>query len=167
MGAFGRIGQMIKERRVGFSMDEVMRGHHEFLPGFGPSGRLPMEIRVAWGPRSVGSFLNPLGDAFLTNDLEGTVSVDFLCRETPCRGKLELKYLSEQSIRYTFDFEVRQKPYQYVGEKVNIWPWNVAVSHTTCFGTLTEVDSGKLVSRSVLFFRLSTLPSFLASLRLN
>jgi hypothetical protein len=40
------------------------------------------------------------------------------------------------------------------------------VSHTTCYGVLTEAASGKLVSKSVTHFRLATAPAFLASLRL-
>ena len=52
-------------------------------------------------------------------------------------------------------------------QKRNIKPWNLPVSHTTCYGELTEAKSGKLVSRSVTYFRLKTLPSFLWSFRLN
>jgi hypothetical protein len=102
----------------------------------------------------------------MTAELEGTVSVEFLCQDAPCSGSFEMRYLSEHRIRYSFEFEAQGKPYRYVGEKVNIWPWNLATSHTTCFGTLVEADTGKLVSRSVTYFRMHTLPGFVASLRL-
>ena len=157
---------MVRERRLGFAVDEVMSGYHSFEPGFGPAGRLPMEFRVTWGTKSLRRYLDPKGDRFLVNNLEGRVSIDCLCRDVPCDGTLELKYFSEQVIRYTFAFEIDGKAYRYVGEKVNIRPWNLPVSHTTCFGTLVEAETGKLVSRSVTRFRLRTFPAFLASFRL-
>jgi len=80
---------------------------------------------------------------------------------------LELAYFTEGKIRYTFDFSAKGKMYRYVGEKVNIRPWNLPVSHTTCFGTLVEKESGRLVSRSVTFFKLHTTPAFMASLRFS
>ena len=158
--------QMARERRVGFRIDEVMSGTHTFEPGCGPTGRLPMQFRVTWGHPHLAAFANPLGDQFGRATLDGTVSIDFLCQDAPCQGSFELKYLSEHAIRYTFEFEANGNRYRYVGEKVNIWPWNLPVSHTTCFGTLVEAASGKLISRSVLHFRMSTMLPFVASLRL-
>ncbi|MGC8928886.1 MAG: hypothetical protein ACP5QK_13325, partial [Myxococcota bacterium] len=67
----------------------------------------------------------------------------------------------------TFEFEVNGKRYLYIGEKVNIKPWNLPVSHTTCFGTIVERETNRLISRSVVFFRYSTIPSFLLSFRLR
>ena len=52
-----------------------------------------------------------------------------------------------------------------VARKDHIKPWNLPVSHTTCFGTLTEADGGKLVSRSVTFFRLQHWAKFAATFR--
>jgi hypothetical protein len=52
-----------------------------------------------------------------------------------------------------------------VGEKVNIKLWNLPVSHTTCVGRVTELESGKLISTSVTIFRMRTLPAFLGSFR--
>lgn len=161
------LAAMLRDRRLGFAVDETMAGYHTFEPGLGPAGRLPMEFHVTWGTKNLRQYLDLKGDRFLVNDLQGRVSVGSLCRDVPCHGTLELKYISEQSIRYTFDFAVDGKTYHYVGEKVNIWPWNLLVSHTTCFGTLVEAQTGKLVSRSVTHFRLRTFPSFLMSFRLN
>ena len=149
----------------GFSMDETMTGTHEFVAGAGPAGTHAFEFKVQWGAQDMGEFLNPLGERFMVSDMEGTVTVGGLCEEVPCRGTLELRYLIDKKIRYTFDFDVEGAPYRFVGEKVNILPWNLPTSHTTCFGTLTDGD-GQLISRSLTFFRLRTAPAFLASFRL-
>jgi hypothetical protein len=87
-----------------------------------------------------------------------------LCDWAPCKGTLSLEY-GKQRIRYRFDFEAGGKLYRFSGDKVNIRPWNLGTSHTTCFGTLVELDSGRLVSTSVTEFRLRDLPGFLTSLR--
>lgn len=156
----------IQEKRFGFRMDEVMSGDHWFEPGCGPSGKLPFEFRVTWGPDDIRTWANPFGEAFMCQPLAGTVTVGGLCENAPCEGTLELRYFDEHKLRYRFTFEAGGKRYRYVGEKVNIQPWNLPVSHTTCYGVLTEEDTGKLISKSVTHFRLKTIPGFLASLRL-
>ena len=166
MGRIGDLKKMISEGRFGFTMDEVMTGTHRFEPEFGDDKERFMEFRVTWGPKNMTRFANPFGGGFMKNDLAGTVTIDGLCYNAPCSGALELNYFSEARIRYTFDFEVKGVKYHFVGEKVNIKPWNLPVSHTTCFGVLKEAESGRLVSRSVTFFRLKTSLAFLASLRL-
>jgi len=133
-----------------FTIDEVMTGTHEFEPGAGPEGAHPFEFRIRWG----------------MDGLAGTVTAGGLCEAAPCSGTIELRYLIDKKIRYSFDFVVDGARYHYIGEKVNIRPWNLPVSHTTCFGTLTD-DSEKLISRSVTFFRLRTAPAFLASFKLH
>ncbi|MBU2488142.1 MAG: hypothetical protein KKA60_02000 [Proteobacteria bacterium] len=165
MGRIAELKNMIGEGRVGFSMDEVMSGSHQFEPGMGPPGRHPFEFRVTWGPRNMAKWANPLNEEFMTQPLEGTVTVGGMCYRVPCKGTLELAYFTEGKIRYTFEVSVEGKDYHFVGEKVNIRPWNLPVSHTTCFGTLVEKETGKLVSRSVTFFKLWRTPTFLASLR--
>jgi hypothetical protein len=157
---------MIEEGRLGFLMDEEMSGEHEFEPGFGCPGKRPMAFRVTWGPRHVLEWVNPGQDRFLVGDLQGRVTVDGLCDETPCRGSLELRYFKDHSIRYTFGFEVDGRSFQYVGEKVNIHLRNLPWSHTTCFGRLILRETGQLVSTSVVRFRLRSLPLFMASMRL-
>ena len=150
---------------MGFHMSEVMTGQHEFEPAFGDPGKRPMEFRVRWGTEDLLGWLNPRGDRFMLNDLEGTVSIDGLCVDEPCRGALVMRYLADQTLRYTFDFQAAGVPYHYVGEKVHLRPWNLVWSHTTCFGRLVRSDTGALVSTSITHFRWRTVPAFLASLR--
>lgn len=166
MGRISDFVEMVTEGRLGFLMDEVMSGKHEFEPGSGPEGRHPFEFRVTWGPKEITSWLNPLGNGFFTHGLEGKVTVGGLCEAAPCKGSMEVRYFKDHKIRYTFDFNVNGTDYHYVGEKVNIKPWNLPASHTTCFGVLTESETAKLVSRSVTHFRMRTIPAFLASFRL-
>ena len=120
---------------------------------------------MTWGTDDLVRWLDHRSGTFLTQDLEGTVTVGGLCEAAPCKGRLELRYFDEHVLRYRFEFEVDGIRYRYVGEKVNIQPWNLPVSHTTCFGVVTELETGRLISRSVTHFRLSTIPGFLRSLR--
>jgi hypothetical protein len=159
---------MLMQRRVGFLTEEIMTGTHRFVGDAGPPGRHSMYFRITWGNRHLHRFLNPLDAEFLTNFIEGTVTVGGLVEDAPCRGSLELMYFSESKIRYTFSFEdAGGRGYHYIGEKINIRPWNLHRTHTTCYGTITDVESGKLISRSTLHFRLHTLPAFLMSFRLG
>lgn len=150
----------------GFTITETMRGEHEFVPPFGPPGKRPMEFRVTWGPKRLRTWLDSAGEQFLASDLRGSVTVDGLCREAPCAGRIELRYFRDRTIRYVFDFEAGGSPYRFAGEKAYIRPWNLPWSHTTCFGSIARTDTGQLVSTSVTRFRLRSLPSFLASFRL-
>ena len=158
---------MLAERRVGFRVDETMTGWHEFEPGKGDVGRQPMEFRVTWGPQHLASFLNPLGPGFMTNDMAGHVDIGGLCEAAPVEGTLELRYFTEAKLRYAFTFSVDGTDYEYVGEKIDLRPWNLHRTHTTCYGKLRERASGELVSRSITYFRLRTAPAFLASVRLG
>lgn len=167
MGFIADIIRKSREGRLGFSIDEAMTGKHEFTPQFGPEGRFPFEFKVNWGPENLKNWLTPGQAEFMVAELAGTVTVGGLCLETPCQGQLEMRYLKDATIRYNFEFEVDGSTYQYQGEKVNIKPWNLPVSHTTCYGTIEEKETGKLVSRSVTHFKLHTLPGFLISLRLK
>ena len=165
MRRFSDLSRMLQERRLGFATDEVMTGQHRFEPGFGPEGELPFEFRVTWGPPNVLAWLDPADPAFMKHTLKGTVTAGGLGEDLPCEGSLDLLYFTKHLIRYAFTFEARGTVYRYVGEKVNIKLWNLPVSHTTCFGRLTERESGRLVSTSVTHFRLRTLPAFLGSFR--
>lgn len=162
-----RILRAVRERRLGFRMSEVMRGEHRFEPGCGPEGALPMVFRATWGTDDLAAFLDPRSEGFLCADLEGTVTAEGLCTGAPCRGTLELRYLTEHLIRYRFRFEAGGRWLQFVGLKVNIQVWNLPVSHTTCFGTITEEESGRLISRSTTLFGWRQIPRFLASLRVG
>jgi len=167
MGRIKDIKDMLAEKRLGFKMDEVMTGTHEFEPGFGSSGEKFMEFRVTWGPKHLTEFINPIGGMFMFNYMAGYVDIEGLCHNTPVVGTLELAYFTEAKIRYIFDFEVDGTEYHYIGEKRNIRPWNLHRTHTTCYGTLTEKMTGRLVSKSITYFRFRTAPAFMASMRLG
>ncbi|MCH2045491.1 MAG: SDR family oxidoreductase [Saprospiraceae bacterium] len=152
---------------LGFRIEEIMSGEHEFEPDFGNPGKRAMEFTVRWGPNSFLDWINPMGESFLVNDLSGTVSIEGLCQDAPCSGTLELKYFDEQKIIYTFEFQVDGVLYVFRGEKRDIYPWNLSTSHTCCFGELSRKESGDLISTSVTHFHLNTLPSFLASFQLS
>ena len=158
--------ERLRSGHLGFKIDEVMSGEHRFEPSFGPDGPRKMEFRGSWGPENIVEWLRPSSEKFLWQEFEGSITIEGLCKDAPATGSLELGYFEDKKIRYTLDFEVDGKPYRFVGEKVNIRPWNLPVSHTTCFGTLVEVESGKLVSTSVTHFQLRDAPKFLTSLRL-
>lgn len=149
---------------VGFKMEEVMSGEHEFVTG--KKGKLPMEFKVVWGAESLVDWANPFEEGFMRNSLEGTVTIGGLCKDTPCTGRLELKYFTEQKICYTFYFEVEGEAYEFVGEKRNIYPWNLPYSHTCCFGVLRKAGSDKVLSNSITHFHWDTLPAFLSSFEL-
>lgn len=165
MQRLAEFGAMIAEGRLGFRMDEVMSGEHEFDPRFGSPGKRPMEFRVTWGPRHILQWGNPSHHRFMVGDLEGTVTIDGLCDHTPCTGSLELRYLKDHTIRYSFGFKQGNQSYKYIGEKINIRLWNLPRSHTTCFGRLILAGTGELVSTSVTHFRLRSLLRFIASAR--
>ena len=146
---------------MGFRARELMRGWHEFADGAGPPGRQPFSFRASWGPDSIRDWLNPTRPTFLWQELEGTVSAGGLCADAPCRGTLELDYFRRRRIRYDFDFDVAGTTYRYVGEKTNLRLWNLAVTHTTCYGVVTERRTGKLVSTGTTLFHLRDLPRLL------
>lgn len=156
--SYGAIGD------VGFQMEEVMSGEHEFVNG--AKGKLPMEFKVVWGTECLVDWANPFETDFMCNTLNGTVTIGGLCKDVPCTGRLELKYFTEQKIRYTFYFEVEGEAYKFVGEKRNIYPWNLPYSHTCCFGELRKVGAKEVISNSITHFHWDTLPAFLGSFEL-
>jgi hypothetical protein len=157
----------VRTGQLGFRMDELMSGTHKFVDGAGPEGEHPFSFTITWGADDMARFLNPLGDGFMSNELEGVITVGGLTDDAPCQGTLELRYFQEGKIRYTIDFEGPDgKAYRYVGEKRDIRPWNLHRTHTTCYGTVTEVESGRVISDSVVYFDLKLLPTFAASIRL-
>lgn len=160
--------KMISERRVGFLVDEIMTGTHQFSPGCGPQGEFPFEFQISWGNTHFKNFLNPLGPEFFTTSLKGKVTVGELVTNAPCEGTLELKYFTEAKLRYTFDFQdLEGTVYHYRGEKIDLRPWNLHRTHTTLYGTVTNKKTGLEISRSTAYFRLKTIPAFLLSMRLG
>lgn len=158
----------------GFTIHEVMSGEHEFVENAGdgetkfPPGKHKFEFKADWGPKNLVDFLNPASDQrFMLSELAGTVTIGGLCENMPVKGSLQLRYVQDQKIRYTFDFSVDGTPYQYVGEKQQIYPWNLPYSHTTCFGTVTNMRTGKVISKSVTHFDLAGLPEFLGTFKLT
>ena len=151
----------------GFQVHEVMSGEHEFVDGFGPAGKHKFEFKADWGPKNLVDFMNPAADKFMLSELVGTVTIGGMCEHMPVYGTLQLRYLQDQKIRYTFDFTVDGEPYQYVGEKQQIYPWNLPYSHTTCFGEVKNRRTGKVISKSVTHFDMHDLPEFLGSFRLT
>jgi hypothetical protein len=147
----------------GFRTREAMRGHHEFHDGYGPPGRHPFVFRARWGPDRLREWLDPRQDTFLWQELDGEVLAGGLSDDwTPCRGTLHLQYFPQRRIRYDFDFEAGGRTFRYVGDKQNIRWWNLLVSHTTCFGVVTERSTDRLVSTGVTLFRMRDLPRLLA-----
>lgn len=149
----------------GFRIAEAMRGWHE--PVTGPPGRRRFELRCTWGPDSLVEWLRPFSPRFLWQELAGTIDAEGLTAgPAACVGTLELDYLRARRIRYRADFAGADgTPLRFLGDKVEIRPWNLLVSHTTCTGTVVEVGSGRLVSTVVVTFRLRDLPRMLLSLR--
>ena len=111
------IRELWSASRVGFRIDEVMSGEHEFEPGCGPPGRRPMEYRLTWGPESIRAWLRPSDEKFLWQEARGDISVDGLCTAAPCAGTLALRYLSDRRLVYTLDFEAEGVGYRYVRRK--------------------------------------------------
>lgn len=146
---------------MSFALTETMAGRHTPVGG----GRdRPFAFEVTWGPGRLRDWADPRSERFLWNRLAGRVKADGLCDWTPCEGTLSLDY-AHGRIVYAFDAVADGRPIRFHGEKVNIRPWNLSFSHTTCVGTLVDLDSGRLLSRVVATFKLRDLPRFAASLR--
>lgn len=152
---------------MGFRIVETMEGTHTFTESFGGQEGLPFRFKAEWGPDDIKAWLNPKSETFLTQPLAGIITVGGLCEEAAMEGTLQLRYFKDKTIRYNFRFAVDGEEYRYMGEKVNILPHNLLTSHTTCFGTITRLSDDALVSRSISYFKLSTLPEFLLSFRLT
>ncbi|RME91507.1 MAG: SDR family NAD(P)-dependent oxidoreductase [Candidatus Hydrogenedentota bacterium] len=150
----------------GFKIDETMTGEHEFVSGEGEPGKKFMEFRATWGPDKLSEWPDPIDIRRLKAPLTGTVTIEGLCENAAIEGTIELRYALDNKIIYDFTFEANGKKYHYIGEKKDIKPWNLPVSHTTCYGVLKEVETGKVISRSITHFRMETMPSFLGSFRL-
>jgi len=152
---------------AGFNMEELMIGDHEFTEGNGPEGKHPFFFKVIWGPKNLAKWANPFNKKFFTSGIEGEITIGGMAEKVPCKGTFELKYFDEQKIRYTLHFTIEGVDYEYIGEKRNIYPWNLPYSHTTCFGKVTEVETGRVISESVTHFRLEDIPEFMKSFRIK
>ena len=172
MGRLKDLMGMLAERRVGFRINEEMKGTHRFLRDY-PPGRvaagaeLPFSFSVTWGHRELGRYLRPGSREFLCASMDGLVTAGGLCLEAPLHGTLELRYFRDATIHYAFEFEAQGRRMRYDGEKRGIRPWNLHRSHTTCFGTVTEAATAEPLSDAVVHFDLGRLLPFVTGLRLT
>jgi len=155
---------------VNFAMREVMRGTHHFVDkSLGSTDETEFYFKIKWGQK-FSSFLNPVSPDCFKADAKGVINVSGLTKgEIPTEGSLELRYLTEQKLRYTLNFKVDKKRYQYIGEKVDVKLWQplfLVKTHTTCYGYIKD-PKGEVISRSVTHFELKpqNIISFVASLR--
>jgi hypothetical protein len=110
---------------------------------------------------------DPRSKEFLASSARGFITVGGLANKADCKGFLKLMYFTERKIRYELDFKGDDgKSYRYAGEKVNIWPWNLHRTHVTCYGTITDTATEKIISSSIVYFPLREIYDFLMSLRL-
>jgi hypothetical protein len=164
---------MLRERRLGFSMKEEMEGVHRFVRPYPPAqieegAERPFLMRLTWGTRHLSRFLAPHRGEFLRAPMSGSVTAGGLCVEAPLEGALELRYLQDATIRYTFSFEASDgQRMRFDGEKRGIRPWNLHRTHTLCYGSVMYIESGEVLSDVVVRFALSQLPRFLTSMRLG
>jgi hypothetical protein len=160
------ISTLLGRRRLGFRIHEVMSGTHEFVGKAGPKGEFPFSFELDWGTDNLLEFLNPFSGQSFTAKAEGVVRMGEFVDEAPCSGTLEFCYFTEAKIRYRFTFTVGGNTYEYIGEKVEIRPWNLHRTHTTCYGVVYDVKQGKEISRSITYFDVAALPAFLSSFRI-
>jgi hypothetical protein len=152
---------------IGFKMDELMVGTHTFSNGAFEGRELPINFSLTWGKGNLLKFLNPGSSEFLKSEAKGFITVGGLANKADCEGFLKLMYFSERKIRYELNFTGDDgMAYRYVGEKVNLWPWNLHKTHVTCYGTITDKKTGKIISNSVVYFPLREMLDFLMSARL-
>jgi len=151
---------------IGFKMDEIMTGTHRFVGNADPEGEHPLHFSLTWGNKNIFNFLNPFSKEYSLSEARGFITVGGLVDKADCTGTLHLQYFTERKIRYEFTFKDDQgKSYHYLGEKRNIWPWNLHKTHVTCYGTITEVGSDKVISESVVYFPFREMVPFLLSFK--
>lgn len=155
---------------LGFKLDELMTGTHHFTGNFTgkgeKNGERPLLFNITWGNGNLFQFLNPFSRQFFFNEARGVITVDGLVNKADCTGTLHLLYFTQRKIRYELDFKDDDgRPYRYVGEKRNLWPWNLHKTHVTCYGTVTDLTSGSVISESVVYFPYRETPAFILSFR--
>jgi len=154
---------------IGFKLDELMTGSHHFTDGKTDREKeCPLLFNITWGNRNLFHFLNPFSREFLFNEARGFITVDGLVKKAVCTGTLRLLYFTERKIRYELHFKDEAgNPYRYVGEKRNLWPWNLHRTHVTCYGIITDLTTNITISESVVYFPYRETPAFLLSFRLR
>jgi hypothetical protein len=151
---------------IGIKIDEIMIGTHRFANG--DVTERPLIFSLTWGNNNLLNFLNPFSPEFLVSEAKGMITVGGLVNKADCSGSLKLLYFNGRKIRYELEFkDDNGRKYRYVGEKVNIWPWNLHKTHVTCYGTIREIATGMEISRSVIYFPLREMVPFVLSARLT
>lgn len=155
---------------LGFKLDELMTGTHHFIDGTNDhgekSGERPLLFHITWGNGNLLQFLNPFSRQFLFNEARGVITVEGLVKKADCTGTLRLLYFTQRKIRYELDFKDDDgRSYRYVGEKRNLWPWNLHKTHVICYGTITDLTSNAVISESVVYFPYRETLAFILSFR--
>jgi len=153
--------------KIGFQMTEKMKGSHQFLLSESETALLNMEFELNWGHEQMIDFFNPYHEDFLKAKAEGWIYIEGFCDKTPCSGTLSLRYFDLRKILYRLEFTHQNKEYIFKGEKRDIYPWNLAVTHRKCYGELISKDDKKLISSSETFFNWSEIPYFIKSFSLK
>ena len=153
---------------IGFKMDEIMTGTHTFKNNKGPKGEHSLHFSLTWGNNSILKFLNPFSKDFLSSEARGVITVEGLTEKATCFGTLQMLYFTEQKIRYILYFrDEKGRRYKYKGEKINLRPWNLHKTHVTCYGVITDLESGERISDSVVYFPYRESIPFVLSFRLR
>lgn len=154
---------MKTQKKYGFYMTEKMVGHFSRVySDWGTDNWVPMKFNATWGTEDISGVMSEEGNfKFL---LTGDITIKGLCRGAPLCGWLFLNYLTDGMLKYTFNFEANHRQLTFVGRKVNINPWNILTSHTTCVGAVYALE-GSLMGHSVTYFQLRDVLRFLASFR--
>ena len=145
-------------------MSETLTGTHKFL---GNKEEKFIEFNITWGPDNIWEWLNPFSENFMTQKLEGTIFAEGIGGPVNCEGILSLKY-HKGYIEYEIYFEHNCRKYIYKGRKKNLRPWNLHITHTTCYGEIWRVFGGEwkdLLSQSIMHFKLEAISSFVRSFR--
>ena len=129
-------------------------GKHRILTEDKAMNEKPIRFDLDLIVDSFSDFCNsaPGNETYGVIDCQGFFHADGLVRRSKCYGKLELRVFSEKKLRYTLFFDGENgRHYKYVGEKVNISPWNLMISFFTCYGTIYDSETLAHVSESTVY----------------
>ncbi|MCK9596160.1 hypothetical protein M0R19_03180 [Candidatus Pacearchaeota archaeon] len=154
---------------IEFEAKEILRGFGYFKGIHTKEPiKVPIKLNLTWNSDLL-SFINPIHIGFLRAYVDGTIQIDD--EEFTLFGTLTLKYFEDNSIEYHLFIEnfIKKSSTKdsecltFIGKKINIKPWNLLFSHTTCFGTLLQ--NNELIADCYLFFNLKDLFPFLKSFK--
>ena len=153
---------------LGFKIDENMVGTHTLLGIEDLNGMLSLQYSLTWGNTDLFKFFNPFSEEFLSGEAKGVFTARGLVNKADCSGSIRLLYFTERKIRYRLFFQDEKgKHYRYDGEKKNIWPWNLYITHFRCYGTITDLETNQIISESVVYFPYRQIMTFILSFRLG